>query len=299
MAARKTAKIKGSAASDATRVIVCANNKGGVGKTTTAVNVAAGLAFMRQYKVLLIDCDPQGNASMALDVEIESLEYSVQDMLTKKVEPQYIWWPKGEYLKILPTNNLLKEIELHLLTSVDGRLRLKEALTPLIPLFDFIIIDTAPTLSALTQSALIAATEVLVPIDTGFFSLQGLRQLHEEIDLIREKFNPELRISGILLTKFDSRTTLSPQVEDVLRRNFPEETFQTTIRINVDLVRAQVERKSIFASAPESAGAEDYENLIKELLGEMKAAHAAPKDKVIPLSARRAVHERVKKRSGA
>jgi len=254
---------------------------------------------MRQYKVLLIDCDPQGNASMALDVEIENLEYSVQDMLTKKVEPQYIWWPKGEYLKILPTNNLLKEIELHLLTSVDGRLRLKESLTPLIPLFDFIIIDTAPTLSALTQSALIAATEVLVPIDTGFFSLQGLRQLHEEIDLIREKFNPELRISGILLTKFDSRTTLSPQVEDVLRRNFPEETFQTTIRINVDLVRAQVERQSIFASAPESAGAEDYENLIKELLGEMKVAHVAPKDKVIPLSARRAVHERVKKRSGA
>jgi chromosome partitioning protein len=167
-----------------------------------------------------------------------------------------------------------------------------------LPLFDFIIIDTAPTLSALTQSALIAATEVLTPVDTGFFSLQGLRQLHEEINTIREKFNPALRISGILLTKFDSRTTLSPQVEEVLRRNFPEETFQTTIRINVDLVRAQVERKSIFASAPESTGAEDYENLIKELLGEIRTAHAKPDDNVITLSARRAVHERIKKRSG-
>jgi len=235
---------------------------------------------------------------MALDVEIENLEYSVQDMLMKKVEPQYIWWPKGEYLKILPANNLLKEIELHLLTSVDGRLRLKEAITPLLPLFDFIIIDTAPTLSALTQSALIAATEVLTPVDTGFFSLQGLRQLHEEINTIKEKFNPDLRISGILLTKFDSRTTLSPQVDEVLRRNFPQETLQTTIRINVDLVRAQVERKSIFASAPESAGAEDYENLIKELLGELKAARTKTEDKVITLSSRRAGHERVKKRSG-
>jgi chromosome partitioning protein len=295
MATRKTAPVTPP---HPARVLVCANNKGGVGKTTTAVNLAAGLAFIRNYKVLLVDIDPQGNASMALDVEIENLEYSVQDMLMKKVEPQYIWWPKGEYLKILPANNLLKEIELHLLTSVDGRLRLKEALEPLLPLFDFIIIDTAPTLSALTQSALIAATEVLTPVDTGFFSLQGLRQLHEEINTIREKFNPALRISGILLTKFDSRTTLSPQVEEVLRRNFPEETFQTTIRINVDLVRAQVERKSIFASAPESTGAEDYENLIKELLGEIRTAHAKPDDNVITLSARRAVHERIKKRSG-
>jgi chromosome partitioning protein len=295
MATRKTAPVTPPRSA---RVLVCANNKGGVGKTTTAVNLAAGLAFIRNYKVLLVDIDPQGNASMALDVEIENLEYSVQDMLMKKVEPQYIWWPKGEYLKILPANNLLKEIELHLLTSVDGRLRLKEALESLLPLFDFIIIDTAPTLSALTQSALIAATEVLMPVDTGFFSLQGLRQLHEEINTIREKFNPALRISGILLTKFDSRTTLSPQVEEVLRRNFPKETFQTTIRINVDLVRAQVERKSIFASAPESTGAEDYENLIKELLGEIRTAHAKPDGNVITLSARRAVHERIKKRPG-
>jgi chromosome partitioning protein len=292
-----TRKSEAGTPSRQSRVIVCANSKGGVGKTTTAVNLAAGLAFIRNYKVLLVDIDPQGNASMALDVEIENLQYSVQDMLMKKVEPQYIWWPKGECLKILPANNSLKEIELHLLTSVDGRLRLKESLEPLLPLFDFIIIDTAPTLSALTQSALIAATEVLTPVDTGFFSLQGIRQLHEEINTIREKFNPDLRISGILLTKFDSRTTLSPQVEEVLRRNFPQETFQTTIRINVDLVRSQIERKSVFASAPDSAGAEDYGNLIRELLGEIGHSRARMDEKVIPLSSRRAMNERTRKRS--
>ena len=281
------------------RVLVAANNKGGVGKTTTVVNLAAGLAFVRQQRVLLVDLDPQGNASMALGVDIEDLEYSVKDMLTNRhVEPQYIWWPKGEFLKILPANNSLKDIELELLTSVDGRLRFAERIGPLLPDFDFIIIDTAPTLSALTQSALIAASEVITPVDTGFFSLQGLRQLHEEINTIKQKFNPNLRIRGILLTKFDSRTTLSPEVEAVLRRSFPNETLQTKIRINVDLVRAQVERKSIFASAPDSTGAKDYEDFMRELLSEELEVKTAPPKKVIPLSQRRGTHERAKRKSG-
>jgi chromosome partitioning protein len=281
------------------RVLCAANNKGGVGKTTTVVNLAAGLAFVRQQRVLLVDLDPQGNASMALSVDIEDLEYSVKDMLSnRKVDPQYIWWPKGEFLKIIPANNALKDIELELLTNVDGRLRFAERLAPLLPEFDFVIIDTAPTLSALTQSALIAASEVITPIDPGFFSLQGLRQLHEEINTIKQKFNPGLRIRGILLTKFDSRTTLSQEVEEVLRRSFPEETLQTKIRINVDLVRAQVERKSIFASAPESTGAKDYEDFMRELLSEEVDARAKPPKKVIPLSQRRGAHEATKRKSG-
>lgn len=281
------------------RVLVAANNKGGVGKTTTVVNLASGLAFVREQRVLLVDLDPQGNASMALGVDIEDLEYSIKDLLTtKKVDPQYIWWPKGEFLKILPANNALKDIELELLTNVDGRLRFAERLTPLLPQFDFVIIDTAPTLSALTQSALIAASEVITPIDPGFFSLQGLRQLHEEINTIKEKFNPGLRIRGILLTKFDSRTTLSQDVEAVLRRSFPDETLQTKIRINVDLVRAQIERKSIFASAPDSTGAKDYEDFMRELLSEEFGTRAESVKKVIPLSQRRGANERNKRKSG-
>ncbi len=282
-----------------TQVYVAANNKGGVGKTTTVVNLASGLAFVRQQRVLLVDLDPQGNASMALGVDIEDLEYSVKDMLTAKgTDPQYIWWPKGEFLKIIPANNTLKDIELELLTSVDGRLRFAERLAPLLPQFDFVIIDTAPTLNALTQSALIAASEVITPVDTGFFSLQGLRQLHEEINIIKQKFNPQLRIRGILLTKFDSRTTLSPEVEAVLRRSFPDETLQTKIRINVDLVRAQVERQSIFASAPDSTGAKDYADFMQELLNQDTGTRTTPK-KVIPLSPRRGANERSKRKAGS
>jgi chromosome partitioning protein len=281
------------------RVLVAANNKGGVGKTTTVVNLASGLAFVQEQRVLLVDLDPQGNASMALGVDIEDLEYSVKDMLiAKMIDPQYIWWPKGEFLKILPANNALKDIELELLTNVDGRLRFAERLAPLLPMFDFVIIDTAPTLSALTQSALIAASEVITPIDPGFFSLQGLRQLHEEINTIKEKFNPGLRIKGILLTKFDSRTTLSQEVEAVLRRSFPDETLQTKIRINVDLVRAQIERKSIFASAPDSTGAKDYEDFMRELMSEEFGTRAESAQKVITLLQRRSANERSKRKSG-
>jgi chromosome partitioning protein len=148
----------------------------------------------------------------------------------------------------------------------------------------------------LTQSALIAATEVLIPIDIGFFSIQGLRQLREEIDIIKEKFNPSLQISGILLTKFDSRTTLSQEVQEVLERSLPDEIFETKIRINVDVVRSQIERKSVFASAPDSTGAHDYENLIKELLGEL-AVSRKKSQKVIPIANRRTLNER-KRRSG-
>src|SRR5712691_3441617 len=282
-----------------TQVYVAANNKGGVGKTTTVVNLASGLAFVRQQRVLLVDLDPQGNASMALGVDIEDLEYSVKDMLTAKgTDPQYIWWPKGEFLKIIPANNTLKDIELELLTSVDGRLRFAERLAPLLPQFDFVIIDTAPTLNALTQSALIAASEVITPVDTGFFSLQGLRQLHEEINIIKQQFNPQLRIRGILLTKFDSRTTLSPEVEAVLRWSFHDDTLQTKIRINVDLVRAQVARQSIFASAPDSTGAKDYADFMQELLNQDTGTRTTPK-KVIPLSPRRGANERSKRKAGS
>src|SRR5215510_8730761 len=223
-----------------TRVIAVANNKGGTGKTTTAVNMSSGLAFMKGCRVLLIDVDPQGNASMSLGVDIEGLRYSVKDLLTGKMTDfQYLVWDKGQRLQVLPANSSLKDIEPELLGSVDGRVRLKSRISPILDEFDFVLIDTPPTTGVFTQAALVASDEVLIPVDVGYFSLQGIRQLLEH-------FNPNLRISGILLTKFDSRTSLSKQVEQTLRKSFNEQAYKTIIRVNVDLVRAQIDRKSIF-----------------------------------------------------
>ena len=249
------------------RIITIANNKGGTGKTTTAVNLASGLAFLKGYRVLLVDFDPQGNASISLNVDIENLDWSVKDLLTgKMLDFQYLLWNKGDPLKILPANNNLKSIENELFTAVNGRVRLKSRLMPILDDFDYIIIDTPPTTGIFTQAPLIASSEVIIPVDVGYFSLQGIRQLLEEIEQIREHYNPDLQIAGILLTKFDSRTVLSRQVEAALRRSFEELAFKTMIRVNVDIIRAQIDRKSIFAFDRTSSGAQDYEQLIAELL---------------------------------
>jgi len=260
-------------------VIVVANFKGGTAKTTTAVNLSAGLAFIKGARVLLVDFDPQGNASMALGVDIEALKYSIKDLITGHMTDfSYLLWDKGSQLQILPANPNLIDIEPELLGSVDGRLRLKARLAPIVDQYDYVIIDTPPTRGIFLQGPLIAGNEVLVPVDVGFFSLQGIRQLLEEIEKVKTHFNHDLAIMGILLTKFDSRTTLSKQVDTILRKSFKEKVFNTTIRVNVDLVRAQLQRQSIFAYDPASTGAKDYESLIEEVVGN-----------VVPFRARRVV----------
>jgi chromosome partitioning protein len=254
------------------RVLTVANNKGGTGKTTTAVNLASGLAFLKGYRVLLVDFDPQGNASIALDVDIENLDCSVQDLLTGKVTDfRYLFWDKGDNLKILPASNALKDIENELVSNIDGRVRLRERLAPILNEFDYIIIDTPPTLGIFTQGPLIASTDVIVPVDVGFFSLQGIRHLLEDLEKVKAHYNPNLQIGGILLTKFDSRTILSKQVDQTLRKSFGGKAFETVIRVNVDLIRSQIARQSIFAFDPNSTGAKDYQALIGELVGNVVA----------------------------
>jgi cellulose biosynthesis protein BcsQ len=151
--------------------------------------------------------------------------------------------------------------------------------------FDFIIIDTPPTLGIFTQAPLVASTEILIPVDVGYFSLQGIRQLLEEIASVRQVFNPTLDKKKILLTKFDSRTTLSAQVREILRESFGEDALKTVINVNVDIVRAQIERKSIFAYDLTSTGALDYQNVVEELLGNTVAVQ--PSGNVIPFRKKR------------
>jgi chromosome partitioning protein len=276
MAARQTAHVPEVTSPRSTRIITCANHKGGTGKTTTAVNVSAGLAVLTQQRVLLIDCDPRGHASLALGVDCEHVRYSVTDLLTGAMpDVDALCWEKGDNLKILPANATLQDVELELVRRVDGRLRLKQALQPLLDLFDFILIDTPPTLGIFTQAPLVASTDLLIPVDVGYFAVEGMRQLLDAIARVRQEVPLTLETPHILLTKFDARTTLSAHVRALLRESCGAEVLHTVIHVDVDLVRAQMERKSIFAYDRTSTGAQDYQHVVEELLGNRRAVEAS------------------------
>src|SRR6266436_3893862 len=187
MAARTTANVTERTPPRSTRIITCANHKGGTGKTTTAVNVSAGLAVLTQQRVLLVDCDPRGHASLALGVESTHVRYSVTDLLTGALpEVQALCWDTDDHLHILPAHATLTDIEPELVRRVDGRLQLKHALQPLRDAFDVMVIDTPPTLGLWTQAPLVASTELLIPVDVGSFACAGLRQLLDAIARLRQ-----------------------------------------------------------------------------------------------------------------
>src|SRR6266436_4931448 len=276
MATRKTTHVTEVTAPNSTRIITCANHKGGTGKTTTAVNVSAGLAVLKKQRVLLVDCDPQGSASLALGVDMAHVRYSVTDLLTGAMpEVQALCWDTDDNLHILPANATLKDIEPELVRRVDGRLQLQHALHPLLDAFDVMVIDTPPTLGLWTQAALVASTELLIPVDVGSFSLEGMCQLLDAIARLRQEVPLTLATPHILLTKFDARTTLSAHVRAILRERDDTEALHTVIHGNVDLVRAQMARQSIFAYDRTSRGAQDYQHVVEELLGTRSAVEAS------------------------
>ena len=272
MAARKTANMTEMPSPRSTRIITCANHKGGTGKTTTAINVSAGLAVLTQQRVLLVDCDPRGHASMALGIDRQHVRYSVTDLLTgARPEVQALCWHPGAHLHILPAHATLTDVERDVGRRGDGHLQLKHALHPLLDAFDVMVIDTPPTLGLWTQAPLVASTDLLIPVDMGYFAFTGMCQLLDALARLRQDVPLTLATPHILLTKYDARTRLSTHIRALLRERGDAAALQTVIRVNVALARAEMAHQSIFAYDRTSPGAQDYQHVVEELLGTRRA----------------------------
>jgi chromosome partitioning protein len=258
------------------RVIAVANQKGGVGKTTTAVNLSASLAAT-QRRVLLVDLDPQGNATMGCGVEKASVQLgSCEVLLGDCTAEQAIVPVVGSSFWLLPTNQDLTSAEVRLLMSGDGReTRLRDALAPVRDRFDLVIIDCPPSLNMLTVNALVAADSVLVPMQCEYYALEGLSALSATIDQIGAAANPGLHIEGILRTMFDPRNNLSTEVSSQLMEHFGDTVFRTVIPRNVRLAEAPSFGKPVLLHDKDSRGALAYLALAGEMIRREEEAGGA------------------------
>ncbi len=274
------------------RTIAFINQKGGVGKTTCAVNVAAGLARMR-HKVLLVDIDPQANLTVHVNFDPRMQEGTIYNVLTGETRlADAIHEVDGEYFDFVPSTFDLSGAEIEL-AGVLGRERLFEkSLEKFFELgahYDYVLIDCPPSLGLLVLNALTAAREAFIPIQAQFFALQGLSRILEIVRLVRERLNPALKITGIIPCMYDVRTNLSREVVDELRRHFGGLVFRTPVRYNVRLAEAPSHGKTIFGYAPSSAGAEDFTKICREIRRREKKAvrESAAKTSRIELPSKR------------
>lgn len=258
-------------------VIAIANQKGGVGKTTTAVNLGASLAAAEQ-RVLLIDMDPQGNASSGLGVSARSTRGSLYGVLLDHV-PLGAALVRGAHfplLDVIPTTQDLVGAETELFSQPDARFRLRNAIAGVRDVYDYVLIDCPPALGLLTVNALVAADSVLIPVQTEFFALEGLSQFTEGIEAVRRHLNPRLQIGGILLTMYDARLGLAREVALEARNYFGPQTLRTTIPRNVRLAEAPSFGKPALAYDIKSTGAQAYLALAAELVARSHRHHAHP-----------------------
>ena len=247
-------------------IISIVNQKGGVGKTTTAINLSAAIA-KKGFRTLLVDMDPQGNSSLSF-ADVHGLKKSIYDVLVgKDVSFEEILLPTAlEHLKIAPSCITLAKLESKLLGEIDGIYRLKDRMAPVRERFDYILIDTPPTLGLITVNALVAATHLLVPIQSSYFALEGTDDLLETVEKIKARPNPDLQILGVVVTLHDKRTLLSRDILARITEVFGPKVFKTIITKSVRLEESPAYKESIFSFAPRSSGALEYYKLSEEVL---------------------------------
>ena len=249
------------------RTIAIANQKGGVGKTTTAVNLSAALADLG-YRVLVVDLDPQGNATTGLGVNARNLQFSIYDVLMRETPMEDCLEATAiQNLFVAPTTIDLAGAEIELVPAFSRELKLRRAIARVSEDFDFIFIDCPPSLGLLTINALAAATEVIVPIQCEYFALEGLGQLLRNVNLVQANLNPQLEISAIILTMYDARTKLADQVMKEIRSHFGDRVCRNIVPRSVRLSEAPSFGQPITVFDPTSRGAISYRELAKEVSG--------------------------------
>ena len=248
------------------KIIAIANQKGGVGKTTTSVNLAASLGVLEK-KVLLIDADPQANATSGLGIDVEEIELGTYQLLEHSITPEKaIMQTSSPNLDLIPAHIDLVAIEIELVDHENRESMLKKVITPLKELYDYILIDCAPSLGLLTLNALTASDSVIIPIQCEYFALEGLGKLLNTIKSVQKIHNNKLDIEGLLLTMYDSRLRLSNQVVEEVQKHFDEMVFETIIQRNVRLSEAPSYGESIINYDASSKGATNYLSLAHEII---------------------------------